>query len=281
MKTGRIVTIVVASMLIAACRSTKVAQQSDNATTGLTDKALVEQVSEQAASNVSCVAAKMKFSVSVGSKDVSLSGNLRMKRGDVIRLQLMALGLVEAARLEFTKDYVLLMDRINKQYVKAPYDKVDFLRSSGLNFSSLQALFWNELFLPGQDNIGQGDFARFGTATGATPAITYADAKNADMKYHWLVNPQTRRISQTTITHSSQRHGNTQLQWAYNAFGNIGTATLPTDMDATLDTAKRQMKLHIKLSSLSDDSDWETRTKVSSRYEEVDVDDILKRITSL
>ena len=63
---------------------------------------------------------KVKFSVEVGAQKLTLTGNLKMKRDDVIRLQLMAFGFVEAGRIEMTKDYVLIMDRINKQYLKAP-----------------------------------------------------------------------------------------------------------------------------------------------------------------
>ena len=93
---------------------------------------------------------KVKFSVEVGPQKITLTGNLRMKRDDVIRLQLMAFGFVEAGRIEMTKDYVLIMDRINKQYLKAPWMSVDFLRNSGMNFQTVQALFWNELFRPNQ-----------------------------------------------------------------------------------------------------------------------------------
>ena len=87
------------------------------------------------------ITSKVKFSVEVGPQKITLTGNLKMRRNDVIRLQLMAFGFVEAGRLEFTKDYVLIMDRINKQYLKAPYRQIDFLRNSGLNFYALQALF--------------------------------------------------------------------------------------------------------------------------------------------
>ena len=79
------------------------------------------------------ITSKVKFSVEVGPQKLTLTGNLKMRRNDVIRLQLMAFGFVEAGRLEFTKDYVLIMDRINKQYLKAPYRQIDFLRNSGLN----------------------------------------------------------------------------------------------------------------------------------------------------
>ena len=87
---------------------------------------------------------KVKFSVEVGAQKLTLTGNLKMKRDDCIRLQLMAFGFVEAGRIELTPDYVLIMDRINKQYLKAPYVQVDFMRNNGLNFNTMQALFWNE-----------------------------------------------------------------------------------------------------------------------------------------
>ena len=37
----------------------------------------------------------------------------------------------------------------------------------------------------------------------------------------------------------------------------------------------------MKLSSFNNDSDWETRTRVSSRYKKVDVDEILRRVMAL
>ena len=91
------------------------------------------------------ITSKVKFSVEVGPQKLTLTGNLKMKRDDVIRVQLMAFGFVEAGRIEFTKDYVLIMDRINKQYLKASYIQMDFLRNSsrlfrlcsGTNSSSL------------------------------------------------------------------------------------------------------------------------------------------------
>ena len=69
----------------------------------------------ETASKAQFVSSKVKFTVETGPQSLSLTGNLRMKRDDVIRLQLMAFGFVEAGRMEFTKDYVLIMDRINKQ----------------------------------------------------------------------------------------------------------------------------------------------------------------------
>ena len=141
------------------------------------------------------VTSKLKFSVEYGSQQMSLTGNLKMKRDDVIQMQLMAFGFVEAARIEFTKDYVLIIDRINKQYLKVPYKYVDFLRNSGINFYTLQALFWNELFKPGQQTVDNSNFADFTTnIEGDEAIITYEEGK---MNYSWLTNPASGRIKMT------------------------------------------------------------------------------------
>ena len=40
------------------------------------------------------ISAKIKFSINTGSKDLSVSGSLKMKKDDVIRIQLTPLGLM-------------------------------------------------------------------------------------------------------------------------------------------------------------------------------------------
>ena len=102
------------------------------------------------------ITSKVKFSVEVGPQKLTLTGNLKMKRDDVIRLQLMAFGFVEAGRIEFTKDYVLVMDRINKQYLKASY--IQYIshhsrRCSGMNCSSLTILKAGNMMMKRRETI--------------------------------------------------------------------------------------------------------------------------------
>ena len=133
-------------LMFSSCIFHKKKADTTQVTTNLNGKkTFIEQVRDNEQTS-KFITSKVKFSVEVGPQKLTLTGNLKMKRDDVIRVQLMAFGFVEAGRIEFTKDYVLIMDRINKQYLKASYIQMDFLRNSGLHFSSLQALFWNELF---------------------------------------------------------------------------------------------------------------------------------------
>ena len=225
------------------------------------------------------VTSKLKFSVEYGSQQMSLTGNLRMKRDDVIQMQLMAFGFVEAARLEFTKDYVLIIDRINKQYLKAPYNYVDFLRNSGINFYTLQALFWNELFKPGMQKVDKNAMASYNTSIDGDDAIITLE--QGKMNYSWLTNRQSGRIKMTNISYRDLLKGNTQLNWDYQEFTKMGSKTFPNNMKVTLTTPEKELILGIRLNYLSNESDWETRTKVSDKYHEVDVDQILRRFMAL
>ncbi len=273
------------TVALASCRSGK-SVVSDKPTVAHTSEQteILSRVVAHTQQGTQYFGSKLKFSVDMGSQQVSVSGTLRMKRDDVIRLQLMALGLMEAARLEFTRDSVLLMDRINRQYLKAPYSDVDFLRDSGINFNMLQALFWNELFQPGKTTVDLQQFSIDAqTASEATVSYNEADATGVKgrMLYQWLVNVATGCIQKTTVGYRDSRHGNTDLDWEYGDFKEVRSKLFPSDMQVKLSTPKKQIRLGMKLSSFNNDSDWETRTRVSSRYKKVDVDEILRRVMAL
>ena len=231
------------------------------------------------------ITSKVKFSVEVGPQKLTLTGNLKMRRNDVIRLQLMAFGFVEAGRLEFTKEYVLIMDRINKQFLKAPYRQIDFLRNSGLNFNALQALFWNELFKPNQGSEamvidkskeGEGNFTT--VENGDDIIIGLDDGK---MSYSWLASKNTALIRMSNILYKDRFKGNTQLNWDYADYEVFGRKLFPKKHNITLTTPDKEVKLGMVLNYLGTDSQWDARTEVSNKYREVTVDEILRRFMAL
>ena len=281
------IAVLAVPLMMTSCRSHKKVVTDTPVAISPEQAELLDRVDSHTQRNMTFVGSKLKFTVNVGNKEISLSGNLRMKRNDVIRLQLMALGLVEAARLEFTQDYVLIMDRINKQFLKAPYHDVEFLRNSGINFNTLQALFWNELFQPGKADLSKEDRKLFTLKSlgDGEAVINFEDGDGekvrSKMFYSWLVNELTGRIKTTNIMYRDAANGNTQLNWDYREFKDLGSKLFPSDMNVTLTTPKKEVKLGIRLNSLNNDDVWDLRTRVSSKYREVEVDEILHRIMSL
>ena len=225
---------------------------------------------------------KVKFSVEVGPQKLTLTGNLKMKRDDVIRLQLMAFGFVEAGRIEMTKDYVLIMDRINKQYLKAPWMSVDFLRNSGLNFNTIQALFWNELFRPNQTSVEKqttDSLATYNMIQNGDDMIV--SLENGKMDYSWLISREAAVIRMANILYKDRFNGNTQLNWDYDQYEKLNKKPFPKKHAITLTTPEKEVKLGMTLNYIGADTEWEPRTEISNKYREVTVDEILRRFMAL
>lgn len=274
------VALLATPLLTGACKSKQKAAEEPAPVTAETvqQRQFLQKVNDNA-QHAKFITSKVKFTVEAGPQKISLTGNLKMKRDDVIRMQLMAFGFVEAARLEFTQDYVLIMDRINKQFLKAPYAHIDFLRNSGLNFYSLQALFWNELFQPGMKKVSDESLKKYDAMLGGEDVVIRLE--EGKMNYSWLASEKDGRIKMANILYKDRLNGNSQLNWDYTAFQKMGSKNFPTNMKITFTSPKKEVKLGLTLNYLGNESEWETRTEVSNKYREVSVDDILRRFMAM
>lgn len=281
MKPSRIMklAVLVLPLMLAACGTKKkTVSETKTTTPTLQSQQFLQKVSDNA-QYAKFITSKVKFSVEVGNQQLTLTGNLKMKRDDVIRLQLMAFGFVEAGRLEFTKDYVLIMDRINKQFLKASYAQLDFLRNSGLNFYSLQSLFWNELFQPGKAKVSDEMLNNYETDLMGEDAII--SMESGKLSYRWLADKDGAQIKMANIMYEDAIRGNYQLNWDYDDFRANGKKLFPFAHKILFNAPNKTVKLSMNLNYLESEDEWETRTEVSGKYREVTIDEILRRIMAL
>ena len=249
-----------------------------NAADTLKMRAFLQQVTDNA-QHARFITSKVKFSVEVGARQMTLTGNLKMKRDDVIRLQLMAFGFVEAGRLEFTKEYVLIMDRINKLYLKVPYMQIDFLRNSNIDFYVLQSLFWNELFQPGQMKVTDELLKNYKTEVGTDDTVVFME--DGKLSYRWLAENGTARVKMANIMYNDKYRGNYQLNWDYEDFQANNRKYFPMEHKISFTTPEKEIKLGMIFNYMGSEENWETRTEVSGKYRQVTVEEILQRFMSL
>ena len=252
------------------------------AQTGDIEKALADNALYQ-----KNLVSNLTFTLNDGRKDITVPGILRMRKDEVIRLQLLIPILrSEVGRIEFAKDYVLFIDRIHKQYVKASYDEVGFLRDNGVNFYSLQSLFWNQVFIPRQQKVSEADLSQFAVDESKvqTEGSTLISLKDGKMDYQWSVNPKNNQIVLTTVTYNSNAHGASKLSWSYDDFKAFGSKQFPASQVLTINTPKfgqkpaKTLKANFDLEGFSDASDWEVFTTPSDKYTKVSVEDILGKL---
>lgn len=218
--------------------------------------------------------AGVKVNLKSGTKDLSVNGKLQMKRDDCIRLSLRFLG-IEVALFEFTPSDVLLVDRANKQYVRARYDEVTFLKTAGLDFYALQALFWDEPFVPGEKSAASA-VSRFKVnRTSEGTVLSLTDTPN--LHYDFLTNSTDATVKNLSVKSATTGQSGT-FGCTYSDFTPFGHRNFPTNIALRFNDEGKALSLEMKLSSLKTDSDWNTRTTISSKYTRRSADQVLKAL---
>ena len=275
-------------LTFSACRSTKGLDRTKGHVSGTTVSgtsstahadanaaamALVKEITAQPLAP-SCLTAKVKVDLEGMGKSISVNGQLRMKRDDVVQLSLTFLGM-EVGRMEFTPQDVLIIDRMNKQYVRAAYSEVGFLQRANLDFYALQALFWNELFIPGERNVGaHASRFRLSEASGRR-ALTLTGTPR--LNYTFYAAPSSARLEELDVK-GSQSTDKGKFSFSYSDFAPFGGRQFPTGMKMAVGGAGKDLSLQLRLSRLASESGWQQRTTVSSKYTRRSVDEVLGKL---
>lgn len=278
----------IAVMVLASCGSQKtMTEKPDTATTGRADNAarnfVVDVINN--AVNADNIVGSASVTLKMGSKDITVPGSVHMRRDKVIRIQIFVplLG-SEIGRLEFTPEYVLVIDRLHRQYVKGDYNQLDFLRDNGISFYSLQALFWNQLTAPEKQKIQPSDAAFFAAELGGNAGFVPLTLSQGRMKYQWSASRKDRSVTSAVVTYNSAKHGTSMLSWLYSDFTKVGRKRFPLTQEFSFQTSAggktQQGELKIKMNEVKDDADWETETQLSSKYKQVEADDVLSKLMS-
>ena len=260
-------------LTIASCSSTK-KLQGDSHSSKPTATELYKRRVVSNKINSEWLTAKMRLVLSMGDRDVSLSGSLKMKRGEVIQLSLTFPIVGEVGRMEFSPTNVLIIDRINARYVKVPYDRVDFLRSANLDFKVLESVFWNEVFYPGGDvneKLGEYRVSEAGDHT----LLNLSTAPKLD--YDFLTITESALLDRTTVSPKNMADKNS-LTCIYSDFVKFESAKFPSTIKISFVGEKQKYGLDLSLNSLSTASNWNTHTEVSTKYREMDVESLLKNL---
>ena len=263
------VTLMVA--FLASCSTTKSIKKS-HSIEGMTETEFVENALENA-SGWEALTAKMSLTLDLGRKgETKVSGTLRIKKGEVVQLSIAPLLGIEVARAEISPDGILVIDRMNKRYVEVSFAEVKALAKADLDFHTLQALFLNELFLPGKGDLTARDASSFKVEPEAEGV--WLNVKRAKrFGYHFLTEAPEALLKESYIGLNGTPYG---LRWKYDDFRALERKQFPVDMELAFEGGRKPVKAALALSRLSTNGDWEARTEVSKKYEKVELEEILK-----
>ncbi len=262
--------------LLAGCKSVRNAEGKESAKERVAGMSQVEKVIAQAP-QMNYINAKMRFSLQMGEKELSVGGNFRMKKDDVIQLSLVGLGIIEGGRMEFTRDSVLMVDRIHRQYISVSYDELDFLREAQVDFYTLQALFWNELILPGMQHVTLAEAGDF-QVEHLQNELIISNKEKSRLVYRFIASLADGLLKQTEIGTQSGKYA---LHWSYDKFSQVAGSRYPLQMQIELKGLGTPVKATLVLNRIATDSGWTDRTQVPKRYERVKPDILMKKLLKL
>lgn len=274
------VCLVAALALLVACGSSKKAAKEPGSASLKREMqqlgTLVTHVNQQRPA-VTGVRGKMNLRLALGTKSASLSGTLKMKRDEAIQLSLTAMGLIEVGRLEMTPQHLFVQDRIHKQYMQVKWTEVEAFQRTGINFDIFQALFWNELFVPGQS--GTPEEKDFTLDLSAEQPRLRTSAKRP-VQAQFTINTAQSRVGQTTV--SAPERPDLTFDCQYRHWAELSQGCFPDEMDLNVSAKGRDISASIALSRVqADEQMGDLVTTPGSNYKQVSMGDILRILSNL
>lgn len=276
-QTIRLAMMFAVAAIMAACSSTRNTIKHKTDTANETSAAVYAKKVTDNFQSSQFLTAKASVELQNGGKNITLGGSLKMKRDDVIQISMTFLG-IEVARLEFTPDHVLIVDRFNKQYVQATYSDAIFLKSASLDFYVLQSLFWNEIFVPGTRDV-KSALSKFDIASSGDHTLLSLTS-SPKLDYEFLTKTSSALLDRVTVN-PKDLNSKESLVCKYSQFTNFNGKQFPAQISLVANGGKLNADMTIGLSRISDNSKWETRTKVPSSYKQRSVEEIMGKLSSI
>jgi hypothetical protein len=143
-----------------------------------------------------------------------------------------------------------------------------------LDFHTLQALFLNEIFLPGKKELTSRDFSAFDVELMGKD-VRLDVRKTKRFSYSFLMQGAEALLKESFVGLKDENYG---LSWRYENFRSFEQRMFPNTMKLSLQGLKKPMNATFSLSRLSVNSNWESYTKVSDKYVQVKLEDLIKRL---
>lgn len=257
--------------LVASCSSTKSLKKSDFIG-DLSEMEYLEKVVSNTA-DWNALTAKMTVDLNLNGKSTGkVGGTLRIKRGEVIQISLAPFLGIEVGRAEISPDGMLVIDRVNKRYVQVSFDELRKLTNVNLDFHVLEALFLNEMFLPGKPYLTSRDKSLFDWDIEQAGVILSAK-KSKMFSYRFFTDAPEGRLMQSRIALTGSAY---TLNWNYDKFEPLKQSAFPTYMYVSFEGAKKPSDVTFQLSRLTLQANWEAHTDVSKKYQKVELDELIK-----
>ncbi|MPM37311.1 hypothetical protein SDC9_83920 [bioreactor metagenome] len=227
--------------------------------------------------NFKTFSSKLNLNLSSGTKSLSSKASLRIVKDKAIQLSIQPLFGVEMLRVYADRDSLVLLDRMNKRYVKESIEDVKRVYPVGFDFKTLQSLLTNQVFVSGQTDVIYSDYKKF--FTGQVSDMHYllrSVDKESGIEYSFTIDGNDR----IALTCLMEPKDNYSMNWKYDDFVMETRKAFPRKMDVALASTKRKVNVGLEFSGITLDEDFDLQISVPGSYTRAAISDIVKILTN-
>lgn len=216
---------------------------------------------------------KINIGLSNGDKSFSVNGTFKLIRNQRLQVSVQPFLGIEMMRAEFTNDSVKMLDRINKRYVAESIASYRESLPVDIRFETLQALFLNQLFVPGEPEFSLNDFSAFKWRTENDGLLIGRLKDDNWFILNFFLNPQN-LLSQTQVSNRSNTH---VVEWKYEQFQPLGGISFPMKSAITYRSGSTpKMRADLSYSRIELDKKMNMQFEIPASYRKIELTDLVK-----
>lgn len=274
----KIIPLFLIALLLTGCSTSRNALRN-TVIGGLSGTEYMEKVIEWTPQRENLTArTRVQLNMGSESSSVSVNANMRIRRGELIRLSVAPVLGIEVARMDITPKGVLVIDRMNRRYVEIGFAEVADILKVEVDFNALQSLFLNEIFLPGRESLTVEDAVKFDLSEQDGRAhLQVRDSRSQmkDSRYSFFTSATDGRLEETVISLKDLPY---VLHCRYTDFTMVGSDVFPQSIELTPEGTQKKYSLGLKLSRIGTDSGWDAKSEVPAKYRKMTVQEVIQLI---
>jgi len=224
----------------------------------------------------STFSSNLNISLSNGKRTLASKANLKIINDQMLQLSVQPLFGIEVFRFYMDNDTLIILDRMNKRYVKESLNEIGNHFLVGFNYHTLQSLLTNRIFLETDNVSSPTDYTKFAYKKTSTNYYLQSINEEANIEYFFSVNADDR----ITFCHLLDPVNNYSLQWSYSDFARVGSQIFPHNMKIEVSSPKRKLDIEINYSNIVLDEPLELSITIPNNYTQVNFSEIEKIITA-
>ena len=224
------------------------------------------------------LSSNLKFTANTANREQSVDAQLRIIKNEAIQLSLlMPLIKSELMKIIITPSQVIVIDRLNKQYLQENINVIKRQMPVDFDYYSLEALLSNRMFISGQRDISSQNASLFSFQENDY-LVKLSRTDNQAIQYVFT-SDYTDRIQSILM---NQNEWGTKLMCEYTDWGLTSEKdNFPMLMKFTLDTTDKLIKFDLNFKSVNSDVNFTIDNNIPDRYKQITFQQLLSIIGRL